>query len=109
MKNVTAAPPFAGTVCVTARELTGLMAVPSSVRAPSSVKSSQKVSAPSHQRLRFQPRRCVVVSGAAPKTPRTIDPFMGSAAGRNGLSINRPARLFSLRKAACLPLSPTIF
>jgi len=109
MKNVTAAPPFAGTVCVTARELTGLMAVPSSVRAPSSVKSSQKVSAPSHQRLRFQPRRCVVVSGAAPKNAENHRPLHGIGRGQKRIVHKQTRQIVLGAEGRLLAVVPTIF
>src|ERR1035438_10875 len=72
---------------------TALRASGSGPSSPSAEKSSQKSMGEFHQRPCSQPRRYVMWALAGWRAVRAKLPLRGSAAGRSGLVMKRPARL----------------
>src|ERR1035441_3167719 len=74
------------------RAPTGPILAGSGPSSPSAEKSSQKSMGEFHQRSRGQPRREVTWALAGSRAARAKLPLSGSAAGRSGLVMKRPAR-----------------
>src|SRR5439155_16626452 len=76
-RKVTVTSRRVGIACVTAKELTGMAAPEEESSAPSSLKSSQKVTTPSQSRGRFHPRRYETLRSGTPTAHNANEPFKG--------------------------------